>query len=75
MDFDNPKVYGDTSITDGLVTFGSCDMIYEQEKPNKQKTKRQKDIWYVLGISEYIPVQQLTHKNMLRKGNVVVFTE
>ena len=22
MDFDNPKVYGDTSITDGLVFFG-----------------------------------------------------
>ena len=21
MDFDNPKVYGDTSITDGLVSF------------------------------------------------------
>ena len=75
MDFDNPKVYGDTSITDGLVTFGSCDMIYEQEKPNKQKNKKAKNIWYVLGISEYIPVQQLIHKNMLRKGNVVVFTE
>ena len=30
MDFDNPKVYGDTSITDGLVfytgtAFGACD--------------------------------------------------
>ena len=51
MDFDNPKVYGDTSITDGLVTFGSCDMIYEQEKPNKQKNKKAKRhlvrTWYL----------------------------
>ena len=46
----------------------------KKSQTNKQ-TKRQKDIWYVLGISEYIPVQQLTHKNMLRKGNVVVFTD
>ena len=23
MDFDKPKVYGDTSITDGLVTIGN----------------------------------------------------
>ena len=28
MDFDNPKVYGDTSITDGLVVYGSFIMTY-----------------------------------------------
>ena len=29
MDFDNRKVYGDTSITDGLVVFlnGNCDGV------------------------------------------------
>ena len=27
MDFDNPKVYGDTSITDGLVIFCNIEMI------------------------------------------------
>ena len=29
MDFDNPKVYGDTSITDGLVLNSYCHELSE----------------------------------------------
>ena len=31
MDFDNRKVYGDTSITDGLVSFG-CEIIENEDQ-------------------------------------------
>ena len=30
MDFDKPKVYGDTSITDGLVTTAGSSLEVEQ---------------------------------------------
>ena len=35
MDFDNPKVYGDTSITDGLV-FKMVQFLSGRVLPNKQ---------------------------------------
>ena len=44
MDFDNRKVYGDTSITDGLVALDTAPFGHYQVS-GEYKNAQKKDIW------------------------------
>ena len=40
MDFDKPKVYGDTSITDGLVLYDECRFVFAHPSFISASTKK-----------------------------------
>ena len=67
MDFDNPKVYGDTSITDGLVSFSSS--TSEGKPPQKSNPQWNPLIVHHTKYCHVIVYQWLLAEGK-RKGNV-----
>ena len=64
MDFDKPKVYGDTSITDGLVIINrTCHAPYKSVPHNSDKTELEHS-------APYLPDDQPPNGTIPRESSI-----